>query len=217
MGRSNVVLAVILLLTVFFLSVGASANIYRWDDENGHRHLVNDIYDVPAQFREAALADYAERTATNDRVNFVDAPDHGATGASPNRTGMPAAAQNSFRPTANPMPGGQSEMWWRQNAMQLERNIRSAKSALAKAQSRHDDDDGITVVGRGRRGGAADRGGRRHPGRRIGGNSSSDYTEYSQETDLDQLEVEVEDAERSYQDFRDQARRAEVPMGWLRR
>ena len=101
--------------------------------------------------------------------------------------------------------------------MQLERNLRSAKSALAKAQSRHDDDDGVTVVGRGRRGGAAGPGGRRRPGRRSGGDSSSDYTEYSQETDLDQLEVEVEDAERSYQDFYDQARRAGVPMGWLRR
>lgn len=210
MGRSNVILAVISLLTVFFLSAGASANIYRWDDENGNRHLVNDINEVPAQYREAALADYAERTATNDRVNYVDTPDH-------DPTGMPAAAQTSPQPSANPMPGGQSEMWWRQNAMQLERNLNAAKSALAKAQTSHEEDDGVTVVGRGRRGGAAGHGGGRHPRRRIGGDSSSDYTEYSYETDLDQLEVEVEDAERAYQDFHDQARRASVPMGWLRR
>jgi hypothetical protein len=215
MDRSKTVLALFSLLALFIMSTSATADIYRWDDENGSRHLVNDINEVPAKYREAALADYAKRTATNNRVNVIgDSGDSDAKGASAPQ-GAPAAAQASPQPMANPMPGGQSEMWWRQNAMQLERNVRAAKSALEKAQTRHDDDDdGVTVVGRGRRGGVG-RGPGRHPGRR-GGSDSSDYTEYSRETDLDELEVAVDDAERAYQDFHDQARRADVPMGWLR-
>jgi hypothetical protein len=218
MDRSIAILAALSLFTVLTLSSSAAADIYRWDDEKGSRHLVNDINDVPPEYREAAFADQAERRATNGRVNIVDDSDAAKASPGPSRAEVPAAAQAPSQPAANPMPGGQSEMWWRQTALQLERNVSSAKSALSKGQTSHDEDDSVTVGGRGRRGPGTgpSPGGRRHPRGRAG-SGSDDYTDYSRETDLDSLEVAVEDAERAYADFHDEARRADVPAGWLRR
>jgi hypothetical protein len=223
MDRSIVALAACSFVAVLVMSSPAAAEIFRWDDEDGNRHLTNDINQVPAQYRDQALADDAGRKATNARINMIDAPPSagdsgGADGTAPR--GVPAAASTSPQQNANPMPGGQSEMWWRQTSLQLQRNVAAAKNALAAAEDRGDDSNSVTV---GRRRGSAGRGGspsraggRRHRGR-TGGSDSGDYTEYSYERDLDELEVAVGDAERAYRDFHDQARRAEVPHGWLRR
>lgn len=226
MDRSIIALAACSILAALVMSSTAAAEIYRWDDEKGVRHLVNDINDVPARYREVALSDDAARRATNNQVNIMDSPRRadtaGAAEGAASR-GVPAAASAAPRPATNSMPGGQSEMWWRQTALQLQRNVTSARNALSAAQDR-DDDDSVTISGRGRRdrgsarsGGGRARAGGRHPRGRIGGSGSSDYTEYSYERDLDELEVAVADAERAYQDFHNQARRAEVPPGWLRR
>jgi hypothetical protein len=223
MDRSIAIFAALSLFTALILAAStATAEIYRWDDENGDRHLVGDINEVPEHFREAALADNAQRNSKNHQINIIDAK------KAPSDTGQrqrgPAAASASPpQQAANPMPGGQPEMWWRQTALQLERNISAAKSALSRAQAAQEDDDNVTISGRGARarsGNTAGRGSRgRAPRGRAGSNnsSSSDYTEYSEQQDVDQLEVAVEDAEREYDDFHDQARRAEVPNGWLRR
>jgi hypothetical protein len=220
MDRFHACFAASCLVAIFLWSTHAAADIYRWDDENGARQATNHLEDVPKKYREAAIADLERRKATNNRINIIE-PDAKGTASTPRNAGAPAAAPASpQRPSANPMPGGQSEMWWRQTALQLERNVNAAKSALSKAQSSHKEDAGVTIVGRGRGGRGPGAGGPGRPGARarLGNNdSSSDYTEYSHERDLDELEVAVEDAERAYNDFHDQARRADVPNGWLRR
>jgi len=219
MDRSIVAFAACSFFAVLVMSSSAAAEIYRWDDEDGNRHLTNDLNEVPAQYRDQALADDAGRKATNSRINIIDAEpaagnSGGAEGIAPRGAPAPAAAAVQQQ-NANPMPGGQSEMWWRQTALQLQRNVAAAQNALDNAQDRRGDDDSVSINRR--RGSGRGRG----PGRRGrvggGGSDSSDYTEYSYERDLDELEVAVADAERAYQDFHDQARRAEVPKGWLRR
>jgi len=218
MHRSNFFLAALALSAAVLMSSAATADIYRWDDESGNRHLVNDINEVPAEYREAAIADYEKRTAKHGAgVNVIGDPGHSSAKSAPPRSAAPPAAQGAAQAAPNPMPGGQPEMWWRQNAMKLDRNLRAAESALEKARASEDDDS--VTIGRGRRGARAGTGGRghgRHRAPRVAGDGSNDYTEYSAESDINAFEVSVEDAERAKEDFHNQARRAGVPQGWLR-
>jgi hypothetical protein len=125
------------------------------------------------------------------------------------------AAGKTERERPSPGRPDQKDLW-RRTSLKLDRNLDAAKSALEHAQDTHDEDDGVTVVGRGRRAGATGPGARRMR-RGIGNDDSSDYTDYSHEKDLDELEVTVEDAQQAIADLHDQARRSGVPQGWLRR
>jgi hypothetical protein len=72
--RLALAIAALSICITGFSSV-ASAELYRYDDENGERHIANSLNDVPEQFRDAAIADVKARTDQGGNVNMVDGLD----------------------------------------------------------------------------------------------------------------------------------------------
>ncbi len=60
-----------LITAMLAMPLIAEAELYRYDDENGSRHVANSLNDVPEQYREAAIADLKARSGEGGNMNIV--------------------------------------------------------------------------------------------------------------------------------------------------
>jgi hypothetical protein len=185
----------------------ASAEIYRWTDESGNRHLTNELSEVPPQFRDAAIADLNREGGS---LNVI-----GDGGSTSTAAAQPQAAAPAAGAEQESAPGGHDESWWRSQAMELERNAEAAQEQYEAAAEQAEDEVTVgRIPGSGVRG--PDNSRRRvHRNRapRVAALSDDDGYE---EPSVDALEQRMNQSQRELEDFHDQARRAGVPPGWLR-
>jgi len=184
---------------LLWLATAASAEMYRWVDASGDVHIVSDLYDVPAEYQDAALAE--AKTRSGGSLNIGNGHGEGAAPAQ-----APAAAEPVPAAAAEmPQPGGHDEVWWRTKSQEMHRKAEDARSAYDAEHAEDEDDAGKIYATGGHRG----KRGRR--GVAAAALSGNDYG-----PSVEELKGEAERAERDLVDFEEQARRAGVPPGWLR-
>jgi hypothetical protein len=200
--------AICALVATCFVASTASAEIYRWVDESGHRHLTNELYEVPAQYREAALADLQREGGSLNVIHEGSAaPAKSArSGASSPPAAAPAGGAETFE--------GHDEGWWRSQAMGLERSAEVSRADYEAAVEQADDEVEVgRIPGTGTRNAVNSR-------RRIHRNRAPRLaamdSEDSDDLTLEELERRADASDRELEDFHEQARRAGVPPGWLR-
>ena len=191
-------LALASVLVILFSAAGAWSELYRWTDESGERHVTNESWRIPEQYREAALADVKAREGGGS-LNHGD-ESHNASPSAPARASHPASAADTPG-----VIGGKSEDGWRSQSLAMQRKIEDAEAALETATEEEEDEAGDVYFapGAGRKA--------RRPMRAAA--LSGDYEE---DPTVEQLEAEVERAKSEFEAFEDRARRAGVPPGWLR-
>jgi hypothetical protein len=184
-----------LLVSVWLIAPDASAQIYRYKDAEGRVHAVSSLNMVPPEYREAARADTESRRGGGS-VNVVEVPKPEAPAAT-----TPAASA----PSAPPM----NEDWWRSQAIQKQRAVEDARADLEAAQKAEEDWTGKSL--------SPTRTAQRRPMRKDRRRRSDDvYIDATDEPTVEELQTELQRAERDLTDFEERARRAGVPPGWLR-
>lgn len=187
------VLAACVLAWVALAPAGARAEIYRWVDSQGREHFTTDLRQVPSVYREAART----RAASRPALIQEDAPP-AARDPSPHAAPSAGAAAGP-RPGAwqveDPKPQGRGEAHWRSEhgrrvarVEQLERRVAELEALGAESAPS-------------RRGRISDRNFDRYHGRHL------EWEGKTQELVRARAELEA---------FRETARRAGVPPGWLR-
>ncbi len=179
----------------------ASAELYRYDDENGKRHVANDINDVPVQFREAALADLKAR-GNGDTLTITDGDDSKL----PSKATPSAPAATTL--TEDPARiGGYDRYWWKEQMEKKQGRVDEVQQALdIKKSGRQKVSDDISGKA-GPGGPKVDDSDSRGFGR--AGLRDEDMT-------VDKLEVLLAEAEGDLDEFKQRARQENVPPGWLR-
>jgi hypothetical protein len=97
MTRSILEIAVIWCFAAFWTASMASAEIYRWVDEEGEMHLVSELADVPPEHREAAIANSKRGGGT---VNIIEGLDD-----APPPAKIAAPEPSETAETSTPEPG----------------------------------------------------------------------------------------------------------------
>ncbi len=197
---------------ILMMPLIASAEIYRYDDKDGHRHVVGSLGQVPAEFREAAIADAQARSGGT--VNVIEGMDSSGSAppaavvAEPTRS-SPAAA-SATEPTSL---GGHDRYWWQSQMQEKQQWIEDLRGQIEFAKEEEENfSDQIY-----RKPGAGGRDTSRFGGRNVGRTamlSAADDNE--EEPSVEQLEGELAEAESDLEQLEDRARRAGVPPGWLR-
>jgi hypothetical protein len=200
MFRSLDSLAVALIAVACFAALDASSEIYRYTDAEGKRHVVSDLGMIPAEYREAAVADAKGRSGGS--VNLID------TGSPAKAPAAPAAAAATPAPTGTP---SQNEGWWRSQSREKHLAVEDARTALEAVEQAEEDDitsDTLEPVRVAGSGGHHGRPGPRHD--RYYGDDDDEGPS------VDDLQGGLARAERDLRDFEEQARTGGVPAGWLR-
>jgi len=204
--------AMLALLLLFAVGIPpATADIYRWTDADGAEHYTQDLDAVPALYRDAARARWE---ASRRRISV--------TGASPTRsladepaTG-PAARALSDRDAASTRraatesldwPGGRSESEWRGDLAAREQAVASAERRIAEIEASSSAPGSGDYSNRARSN--KDRA-RWERGRELRANQRAKAKR------LARAHARRARAEQSLEQFRERARRAGVPPGWLR-
>jgi hypothetical protein len=195
-----------------FFALGATAEVYRYADEQGKMHIVDRLDKVPAQYREAADRDARERSGGS--INIV--------GESSEAPSMPAAPERTQ--AASPESGsigGHDQSWWRSQARQMQENVVELNNQLEGVREDEANWSDQIYARPNARGPRASAGGKPGAGpghnraraRRAAALSGDDDTD---EPSVEELETAVAEAERKLERLHDDARRAGVPPGWLR-
>jgi hypothetical protein len=176
----------------------ATAELYRYDDENGKRHVANDLNDVPVQFREAAIADLKAR-GNGDTLNIIEGDDSKA----PSKA-TPSAPSSLSDPA---LIGGYDRYWWKSQMQEKQGRVDELQKQLEiKKDGRQEFSDEIT----GNAGPDAPKVDD-SDGRSFGraGLRDDDMT-------VGKLEELLAEAEKDLDEFKERARQTSVPPGWLR-
>jgi len=197
---------------ILMMPLIASAEIYRYDDKDGHRHAVGSLGQVPPEFREAAIAD--AQTRSGGTVNVIEVMDSSGSAppaavvAEPTRS-SPAAA-SATEPTSL---GGHDRYWWQSQMQEKQQWIEDLRGQIEFAKEEEENfSDQIY-----RKPGAGGRDTSRFGGRNVGRAALlSAADDHEEEPSVEQLEGELAEAESDLEQLEDRARRAGVPPGWLR-
>jgi hypothetical protein len=174
----------------------AAAELYRYDDENGKRHIANNLNDVPPQFREAAIADLKAR-GDGETLSILEGTD--AKVPTP-----PATAPNATNGSETGLIGGHDQDWWQ--AQMLERqaqvdDLQGQVDALKEGPTKFS----AEIAGKPRPEGG--------PEREM---AQDDKFATQDGPSLGKLESQLAEAESALEQFKEQARQMSVPPGWLR-
>lgn len=198
MIRIRIALATVALGAAMTLPLAADAEIFRYDDENGNRHLVNSINDVPEEYRKQALSDFEGRKGGGE-ANLVEGMD----------TEIPAAASN-VAPAASSDPshiGGYDRYWWQAQMEKKQERVDDLQGQLDKKNAgRQKTSDSIT----GNSGPAREKDDTA-TGRQWGGAGLRDNN-----MTVDKIEGLLAEAHTDLDKFKKRARQEGVPPGWLR-
>jgi hypothetical protein len=208
MQRFGIFLASALLVSGLLHASTASSDVYRYVDDQGHKHAVSDLSMVPEQYRDAARDDAAQRSGGSfNQVESSSSAQSTPTPAAPRAgTGTTQASSGSDA------IGGHDQHWWRSQAQAKRNTIDDLKVQLEAARA--EEKDTSEVYRRPGNGPGKAAPGRGH-GRRAAVASAA-YDDDDEEPSVADLEQGVQNAERDLQQFEDQARQAGVPPGWLR-
>jgi hypothetical protein len=214
MSRLQCLLASIVVSAAFVFAFAASAEIYRYVDANGEMNVVNEIWRVPAEYREAALAEAAERNGGS--MNVVTGTKGGvpAGAAAPAPGAGDAPSASGTAPQQNSI-GGHDRLWWKQESRKHADQISALERDLEAAESNDSGSDQIySRPGHDAGPGHATGHGRGHDRRKAAAISSAN----DDEPDLtsDQIRSLLDRARSDYDRFQADARHAGVSPGWLR-
>jgi len=214
MSRLQSLLASIVVGAAFVFASAATAEIYRYVDADGEMNVVNDIERVPAEYREAALADAAERSGGS--MNVVS----GSEGGMPAGAAAPAPdAPDASGATAQSITiGGHDELWWKQESRKRADHISALEVDLLAASG---DEVNLSEQLYSQPGHDGGPGPDKAPGNDRGndrGKAAVLSAANDDEADLtvDQIRGLLEQANSDYEQFQADARHAGVPPGWLR-
>jgi hypothetical protein len=186
----------------------ADAELYRYDDENGQRHVVDDINLIPAQFRDAALTDAEARK--NKDVNIIDGID---TTLPPGSTAGAAGATSTSSHGGSNLIDGHDQAWWQATVQNRQGRIDELQNQIDEANKKEYEFSRLPENSKGGEG--------RERGSSLGKKSIlSD--ESGKEINDDSLtssewrQKQLDEAEAEMEEFKESARRKGVPPGWLR-
>lgn len=183
----------------------ASADIYRYEDENGHRHAVGSLSQVPPKFRDAAISDLRERKSHGSVSRVTN---DGSAPAAPRATSTAASAGTAAE---TDRIGGHDRYWWQSQMHSSQQRIAELKREIeiAKAEENDYTDKVLRKPGKGGAGHPARPGNRRRAAVLSSGS-------YEDEPSVEELEAQLVTHERDLDQFETHARQSSVPPGWLR-
>ena len=209
-------------LVLFVLWLAASpgaAQIYRWTDANGALHFTQDLTEVPADQREAAAARW---TKSDARINITGVAPTRPPSTRPTSSSLEAAPVPSATPTnatsrtsaaseaaarSVHRPGGKPESWWRGRHRALSTRVVLAEKKIASIEAAGSLPASFKYSRRARR--DRDRA-------RWEKNKAKREAKREKTRALAEANVALAKARQDLTAFREQARRADVPPGWLR-
>ena len=99
------------------------ADIYRWTDKNGQRHLTNDLGEIPFPYRKQAIEDLEERRATPEgSLSFIQDTPVDESVSSPDENEIPTDER----------PGMNSEAYWKNRVGETKAKLLKAQTELAE-------------------------------------------------------------------------------------
>jgi hypothetical protein len=214
MSRLQWPLASIVVSAAFVFAFVASAELYRYVGADGEIIVVNEIWRVPAEYRNASLAEAAERNGGS--MNVVTGTKGGipAGAAAPAPGAVDAPSASGTSPQQNSV-GGHNRLWWQQESRKHADQISALERDLEAAES---NDNGSGQIysrpGHGAGPGHAKGPGHDHDRRKAAAISSAN--DYEPDLTPDQIRSQLDRAKSDYDRFQADARHAGVSPGWLR-
>jgi hypothetical protein len=200
------------------LAPNAAAELYRYFDAEGKPHGVSELYLVPEEYREAAIADLERRKSeSRGSLNIEEKASPSASAdAAPKREASPAAPRAAAPQTSPAVDageiGGHDAFWWRSQAELRRKRLADLESELEAARKEEENWSSRIYRGGNGRAGKPGPGNSRNRGRAAILSAADDTDEPS----VEELEQAVHDAQMDQNAFEDSARSAGVPPGWLR-
>lgn len=210
------VLGIVLVgLSGLALAHSSSAQIFRWTDEAGRTHFTQTLEDVPPAHREAARARWDQ---SGERISITGVPPTpprgGATPArSSSATDAPSAAREGRDLRAGRLlrdgarPGGRPETYWRGRYRKLATAVQTAERKVDVIAESSAAPGSVDYSRRARR----DRERARWERSRALRANQRQRAEK-----LAKAQLALTDAREALDAFLEDARRADVPPGWVR-
>ena len=118
----------LVLVVIFLFSIGPTihtihSEIYRWTDQEGQRHLTNDLNEIPPSYREKAIKDLEQRKA-NPQGEMSIIKDTPIITPKENSTEKPNSGIDRL--------GVNSKEYWVNRVSQTKEKLQKAKDDLAE-------------------------------------------------------------------------------------